>query len=75
VILSRLLDDRRPAGGYTYAVRSDDQDTRREIRVCDAAAEALHQHRPELKFSLEGEYGDLDKQIREIRDQLGGKRP
>ena len=73
-ILSRLLDDRRPVGGYTYAVHREDQDARLEIRVCDAAAEALHRHRPELKFTLEGEYQDLDRQIREIRDQLAGRR-
>jgi len=73
-ILSRLLDDTRPVGGYTDAIHREDQNTRLNIRVCDAAAEALHRHRPELKFILEGEYEDLDRQIRAIRDQLGGKR-
>jgi hypothetical protein len=72
-ILSRLLDDRRPVG-YTYAVHHDDENVRLEVRVCDVAAEALHRHRPELKFQLEGEYRDLDKQIRTIRDQLVGER-
>jgi hypothetical protein len=73
-ILSRLLDDRRPVGGYTYAVHREDQNTRLEIRVCDAAAEALHRHRPELKFTLEGRYEDLDRQIRAILDQLAAQR-
>jgi hypothetical protein len=72
-ILSRLLDDRRPVG-YTYAVHHDDENARLETRVCDVAAEALHRHRPELRFQLEGEYRDLDKQIRTIRDQLVGVR-
>jgi hypothetical protein len=73
-ILSRLLDDRRPVGGYTYAVHRDDQNTRLEIRVCDVAAEALHRHRPELNFTLEGRHEDLDRQIRTIRDQLAATR-
>jgi hypothetical protein len=73
-ILSRLLDDRRGVGGYTYAIDHQDQNTRLEIRVCDAAAEALHRHRPELKFTLEGRYEDLDRQIRAILDQLAAQR-
>jgi hypothetical protein len=59
--------------GDTYAVHKY-QNRRLEIRVCDAAAEALHRHRPEWKFTLEGEYVDLDRQIQAIRDKLVGKR-
>ncbi len=73
-ILTRLLDDRRPVGGYTYAVHREDQNKRLEIRVCDAAAEALSRHRPELKFTLEGTYQDLDRQIQAICDQLVDRR-
>ncbi len=73
-ILVRLLDDRRPTDGYTYAVRPPRDDPSRPIRVCDAAAEALHEYRPEWKFVLEGEYKDLDDQIRAIRDQAAGRR-
>jgi hypothetical protein len=72
-LLVRLLDDKRPVKGYTYAVQSKDQDKRLPIRVCDAAAETLHQHRPELQFALEGEYKDLDEQINAIRGKLGAK--
>ncbi len=73
-VLQRLLDDRRPVGGYSYATHRNDHDRRLPIRVCDAAAEALQAHRPDLKFALEGEHQDLDKQIKKIRDKLAGKR-
>jgi hypothetical protein len=73
-ILHRLLDDRRPVGDYTYAIYRTDPDRRLPIRVCDAAAQALHTHRPELQFKLEGEYRDLDEQIKVIRDKVGGER-
>jgi hypothetical protein len=73
-ILSGLLADKRPVGGYWYAVSSSDQDKRLPIRVCDVAAEALHTHRPEFEFTLEGEYRDLDAQIKVIRDKIAGDR-
>ncbi len=68
-ILSRLLDDTRPVGGYTHAVHEGNED-RLEIRVCDAAAEAIRKLRSDLKFNLETGYAHLDKQIQAIRDQL-----
>lgn len=43
-------------------------------RVCDAAAEALAEHHPELKFSLEGMKADLDKQIADIKLKLNRKK-
>jgi hypothetical protein len=73
-ILTGLLADKRPVGGYLYAIRHSDQDNRLPIRVCDVAAEALHAHRPELEFTLEGEYKDLDTQIEVIRGKMAGKR-
>ncbi len=73
-ILSRLLDDKRPVGGYTYAVHRADQHTRLPIRVCDVAAEALHFQHREWRFTLEGEYKELDKQIRVIRDKVTDNR-
>jgi hypothetical protein len=73
-ILYGLLWDRRPVGGYSYAVDPNDQDKRLPIRVCDAAAETLHMHRPELGFALEGDYKDLDEQIRVILDQTAAER-
>lgn len=69
-ILGSLLKDRRPAGRDTYPVDPADHGKRLQIRVCDAAAEALCVHRPELKFSLKGDYDALDKQIQVIRAQL-----
>ncbi|HKQ50703.1 MAG TPA: hypothetical protein VJZ71_21725 [Phycisphaerae bacterium] len=73
-ILIRLLNDTRPLDGYTYAIQPDDQDRRLPMRVCDAAAESLQVHRPDMRFTLEGEYKDLDEQIKVIREKVVGKR-
>jgi hypothetical protein len=56
-----LLDDRRFLGGYTFAIRREDQDTRLPIRVCDAAAETLRVNHSDLKFTFQGEYKALDR--------------
>lgn len=70
-ILLHLLRDKRPTDGYTYAVDASDQNsTRLPIRVCDAAAETLQVHHPELKFSLEGSHKELDEKIIAIREKL-----
>lgn len=73
-ILSRLLDDTRPIEGYTFAGRQNGRDVRLPIRVCDAAAEALTFQRPELRFTMEGEYKELDEQIKTIREKIAGDR-
>jgi len=73
-ILLRLLGDKRPTIGYTYAISAKDQDARFPIRVCDAAAMTLCGIRPEVRFVLEGEYKDLDERIKTIQVQITGNR-
>jgi hypothetical protein len=68
-ILRRLLDDKRRIQEYTYQVHQK-SGRRLAIRVCDAAAEILPRQYPELRFALEGEYEELDKQVNAIRAQL-----
>jgi hypothetical protein len=67
-ILYRMLDDHRPINGHNthwaWVI---------PLRVCDAAAETMSLHRPELTFSLEGEYKKLDEQIKTMRDSIAKK--
>ena len=75
-ILVRLLSDKRPTEGYTYAVNSNGTNGRRApIRVCDAAARALQSHHPELKFTLEAEPSEVDEKINVIREKLSHSSP
>jgi hypothetical protein len=69
-ILRRLLSDRRNIGDYTYATGKSDDGPRLPIRVCDVAAQVLADTRPNLKFMLEGQYSDLDKQIAVMQKAL-----
>jgi hypothetical protein len=69
-ILVSLLDDQRPVSRYTLPIDSTDQDNRLPIRVCDAAAQALQQQRPELRYVMQGTHEQLDAQIDAIRAVL-----
>ena len=69
-LLTSLLDDKRPVGGYNHAAAGGDQEWRVPIRVCDAAAQSLSSVRRELKFTMVGTEKDLDRQIQVIRQQL-----
>jgi hypothetical protein len=74
-LLIPLLSDRRPADGYTHAVKPNAEEPRLPIRVCDAAAETLCAHRKDLKFEMVGSAKDLDQQIRRIQQRLSENAP
>jgi len=58
---------------YSFAIDPKDQDKRLNTRVCDEAARTIHQHRPDLKFNMEGDYKALDEQIKAIQEKLANK--
>ena len=69
-LLSPLLSDARILA-WTYAAKPG---SRQPMRVCDEAASTLSQNHPDLKFTMAGEYTDLDKQIEAMQKQLMQKK-
>lgn len=69
-LLAPLLQDTRPAEGWTYAVVPGQNEPRLPIRICDEAAQTIAQNFPRLAFKMAGEHKDLDRQIEVIRDQI-----
>ncbi|MGD1083815.1 MAG: hypothetical protein ABSA47_03580 [Verrucomicrobiota bacterium] len=70
-LLGPLLEDARPAfEGWTYAVVSERDQPRLPMRICDKAAETIAKNFPKLKFTMVGQYADLDRQIQKMRDQI-----
>jgi hypothetical protein len=69
-LLAPLLQDTRPAEGWTYAVVPGQNEPRLPIRICDEAAQTIAQNFPRLAFKMAGEHRDLDRQINVIRDQI-----
>lgn len=61
-LLLPALKDRREFG-WSYALIPGQNEPRRNIRVCDEAAETISLSRPDLPFKMEGEHENLDKQI------------
>jgi hypothetical protein len=72
-VLGPLLDDKHN-GNWSYPVGPGKNEPRLSTRICDEAAVILARNHPELKFTLAGQYADLDKQIGAIREQLGRKK-
>ena len=69
-LLSSFLNDTRSANGWTYPVTPGQNEPRREIRICDEAAETIAGNFPKLAFKMEGEHANLDKQIERMRNQI-----
>jgi len=68
-LLFPALTDKRQFG-WTYAVVRDQNEPRLPIRVCDEAAETISHSRPVLKFRMEGQHEELDRQIDIMRRLL-----
>jgi hypothetical protein len=66
-LLSPMLPDERTRYKRTYTIKDDELGPRNPVRLCDAAAEVIAKHNPELKFVMKGEYKDLDQQIAKMR--------
>jgi hypothetical protein len=73
-LLAPLLADRRAVAGYTHLASRTNRNNTVPIRVCDAAAQTLSQHYPELMFEMIGTDQELDRQIQVIRAQLARKK-
>jgi hypothetical protein len=70
-LLGPLLEDVRPAfDGWTYAVVPEQDQPRLPMRICDKAAETIAKNFPKLKFTMAGQYEDMDRQIQKMRDQI-----
>jgi hypothetical protein len=69
-LLVPLLDDKRPAEGWTYAVTPGQNEPRLPIRVCDEAATTIAKDFPKLTFKMAGQHEDLDRQILKMKDQV-----
>ncbi|MDB6024860.1 MAG: hypothetical protein JWM68_1083 [Verrucomicrobiales bacterium] len=72
-LLKRLLNDKRPADGWTYAVIPHQNEPRLPIRICDEAAETISMNFPKLTFKMEGSHEQLDQQIEKMRRQIESK--
>ena len=70
-LLSPALLDKREFG-WTYALVLGQNEPRRQIRVCDEAAETISLSRPDLPFKLAGEHEELDRQIATMRARIIG---
>ena len=73
-LLAPLLDDRREADGWTYALNPEDDEPRLPIRVCDEAAETITGANKDLRFEWRGTHANLDRQIKFIQDALRNTR-
>ena len=62
-LLAPLLDDRREADGWNYAVDPPQNEPRLPIRICDEAAETIATANNDIKFEMRGSHADLDRQI------------
>ena len=69
-LLSPFLNDTRSANGWTYPITPGQNEPRREIRICDEAAETIAGNFPKLAFKKEGEHANLDKQLERMRNQI-----
>jgi hypothetical protein len=69
-LLAPLLDDRREADGWTYAVNPTENEPRLPIRICDEAAETIAGANKDLSLEMQRTHADLDRQIKVIRDKL-----
>jgi hypothetical protein len=68
-LLKPALEDRRDSG-WTYALVAGQNEPRRQIRVCDEAAETISMCRRDLHFEMSGEHENLDRQIALIRQKI-----
>ena len=68
-LLAPALTDKRECG-EEYALIPGQNEPRRQIRICDEAAETISLSRPALKFKMAGEHSDLDRQILEILKKI-----
>ena len=68
-LLAPMLSDKRETN-WTYAVVPKEDEPRRQIRVCDEAAETIAMHAKNLEFRMQGEHEDLDRQIEQIRRKI-----
>lgn len=69
-LLAPLLDDRREAEGWDYAVNPPENFPRLRIRICDEAAVTIAGASEALSFEMRGTHADLDRQIRVIQATL-----
>jgi hypothetical protein len=72
-LLAALLEDKRPAEGWTYAVVPGQNEPRLPIRICDEAAGTIAYNFPKLSFKQAGSHEDLDVQIETMRDRIARK--
>ena len=70
-VLKPMLSDTRPDEWRRYEPVPGQHDRQLPIRVCDAAAAALSSIHPNLKFTYDGDYANLDRQIATMRAALG----
>jgi hypothetical protein len=73
LLLPALADKRE--FGWDYSLIPGQNEPRRPIRVCDEAAETIKMSRPDLKFQMAGEHGDLDRQIEKMRQRIASENP
>lgn len=73
-LLSPALADKREFG-WNYALIPGQNEPRRNIRVCDEAAETISLSRPDLPFKMEGEHENLDRQISGMIARLKNGQP
>jgi hypothetical protein len=71
-VLAPLLDNReRTIPHWTYVPKNGG--SRRQMRVCDKAAEIISKQIPGMTFELEGDYANLDRQIEAMKKQLAAR--
>jgi hypothetical protein len=68
--LSPMLTDKRTIDRAWFSVFPDKLEPRLAIRLCDEAALTISLHNPELRFTMLGQYADLDRQIDAMRQQI-----
>jgi hypothetical protein len=69
-LLTPMLNDKRTGYGGTFAVDPEKLEPRLPMRLCDDAARTISTHYPELRFTLAGQYQDVDRQIKLMQEEI-----
>jgi hypothetical protein len=72
-LLNPMLNDVHPADTWTYPITPGQPFPSLPIRICDEAADVIAKNFPKLKFTMAGDYTNLDRQIVTMRDQIARK--
>jgi hypothetical protein len=73
-LLGPLLTDKRTGYGRAFAAVPGNPAELLETRLCDEAASVISAHNPDLRFTLAGQYADLDRQIDLMRQHLARRK-